>query len=166
MPAPKGNQFWKVRTKQSRDKLFTDPETLWEAACEYFEWATNNPLFEHKATQYQGVPVDMHIEKPRVFTIEGLTLFLGIDRKTYSNYRQKDGYEDFFPIMDAIEATIRNQKYAGAAADIFNANIIARDLGLSDKTETQLSGPEGGPVVISDDPIEAAKAYQAMMEGK
>ena len=43
MGAPKGNQFWKLRSKHGRDKLFTTPELLWQAACEYFEWCENNP---------------------------------------------------------------------------------------------------------------------------
>lgn len=37
-----GNQFWKLRSKHGRDTLFSTPEKLWEAACEYFEWATDN----------------------------------------------------------------------------------------------------------------------------
>ena len=35
---------------------------------------------------------------------------------------------------------------SGAAADMLNANIIARDLGLSDKSE--LTGKGGGPIKI------------------
>ena len=38
MAAPKGNQFWMLRSKHGRDKLFATPEALWEAACEYFQW--------------------------------------------------------------------------------------------------------------------------------
>jgi len=39
-----GNEFWKARSKHGRDKIFTTPEILWEAACEYFEWVADNPL--------------------------------------------------------------------------------------------------------------------------
>ena len=41
MAAPKGNQFWMLRSKHGRDKLFATPEALWEAACEYFQWKTH-----------------------------------------------------------------------------------------------------------------------------
>lgn len=34
-----------------------------------------------------------------------------------------------------VEEIIRTQKFEGAAVGAFNANIIARDLGLSDKKE-------------------------------
>nr|WP_261640834.1 DNA-packaging protein [Erwinia mallotivora] len=35
------------------------------------------------------------------------------------------------------EQIIYNQKFTGAAADLLNANIIARELGLADKREVQ-----------------------------
>jgi hypothetical protein len=35
-----------------------------------------------------------------------------------------------------------------------------------DKQQTEISGPEGGPVKIATDPIEAAKIYQDLMAGK
>ena len=38
MGAPKNNQFWKLRSKHGRDKIFKTPKILWEAACDYFEW--------------------------------------------------------------------------------------------------------------------------------
>ena len=41
--APKGNQFWKLRSKHGRDKLFATPDLLWEAACEYFAYCDKHP---------------------------------------------------------------------------------------------------------------------------
>ncbi len=46
MAAPLGNQFWKLRSKHGRDKIFADPETMWEAACDYFQWCVDTPLME------------------------------------------------------------------------------------------------------------------------
>jgi len=37
MPAPKGNQFWKARSKSGRGKIFRTPKSLWKAAEEYFQ---------------------------------------------------------------------------------------------------------------------------------
>ena len=51
MAAPKGNQFWMLRSKHGRDKLFATPEALWEAACEYFQWCDENPWTTRKAIQ-------------------------------------------------------------------------------------------------------------------
>ena len=43
--------------------------------------------------------------------------------------------EDFLTIISYIEETCYSQKFEGAAADFFNSNIIARDLGLVDKKQ-------------------------------
>ena len=54
MAAPKGNQFWMLRSKHGRDKLFATPEALWEAACEYFQWCDENPcLLDAKKVKEQ-----------------------------------------------------------------------------------------------------------------
>ena len=37
-----------------------------------------------------------------------------------------------------IDSIIRTQKFEGAAADLFNANIISRDLGLVDRQARDL----------------------------
>ena len=68
----------------------------------------------------------------RAMTIAGLCLFLGISHETWSNYRDK---KDFIGVTTWAEQIIYNQKFTGAAADMLNANIIARDLGLSDKKD-------------------------------
>lgn len=46
-----------------------------------------------------------------------------------------DRYSDYVDIIHAIGVEIYEDKYVGATAGVFNANIIARDLGLSDKTD-------------------------------
>ncbi|WP_052704534.1 MULTISPECIES: DNA-packaging protein [unclassified Halomonas] len=137
MAAPKGNQFWKARTKHGRDKLFASADLLWEACCEYFQWVEKHPLWESKAFHNQGEVVTATIPKMRAMTLDGLCLFLDVDRKTWGNWRDD---EDFFPVITRVEAVIRDQKFSGAAADLLNANIIARDLGLSDKQQTEHSG--------------------------
>lgn len=144
MAAPKGNQFWKARTKIGRDKIFKTPDDLWKAACEYFEWVEANPLWEYKVTQYQGCPVSMEVPKMRAMTIDGLCIFLGVNSKYLYQFEDsldkstEDG-KVFSNIIEDIKQVIRNQKLEGAAADLLNANIIARDLGLRDKQEIELS---------------------------
>jgi len=65
----------------------------------------------------------------RAMTIRGLCFYLRVSDETWSNYR-KD--KDFFGVIHEVEQTIYDQKFTGAAADMLNANIIARDLGLVD----------------------------------
>jgi len=131
MPAPVGNQFWLARSKSGRNPIFNNPNELWESCLEYFQWVEDNPLKEQKATQFQGEFIYGEVNKMRAMTIIGLCLFLDIDQSTWKNYREK---KDFFRVTKNAENIIYNQKFVGASADMLNANIIARDLGLSDKT--------------------------------
>lgn len=101
----------------------------------------DNPLYETKAFCHQGVVTYAEIPKMRAMTIGGLCIFLDIDRTTWRDYAER---EDFSQVTTCVEETIRDQKFAGASADLLNANIIARDLGLSDKNE--LTGKNGEPL--------------------
>lgn len=153
MSAPKGNQFWKARSTHGRKPIFPDAETLWEACTEYFEWVEANPLWEDKVMSYQGVNTHEPVAKMRAMTITGLCTFLDISFQAWTEYRTREGFSEIATRVDQI---IRDQKFVGAAADLLNANIIARDLGLADKSEH--TGKDGGPIQtesLSD--LEAAK---------
>lgn len=176
MAAPKGNRFWEVRSKHGRDKTFSDPASLWESACEYFEWVEDNPLegaklFKLKDKEGNDEISEESYSKMRAMTIDGLCLFLGIGVSTWSDYKLKDGYKDFSEVISDVENVIRSQKFSGAAADLLNANIIARDLGLKDSTSNEHSGPNGRPIqtqsaVIATemDPATAAEIYAELMK--
>lgn len=148
-----GNQFWKMRSKHGRDKLFTNPEELWEAACEYFEWCEQNPLIEVDFVGKDATQV--HKPKMRPFTMQGLCLYLDCNTHYFYDFEKalkgKDDElsRDFSYIITRIKETIYNQKFTGAASGFLNANIISRDLGLADKNQQELSGPNGGPIQIS-----------------
>jgi len=129
-PAPIGNKFWEARTKHGRNKLFESPEALWEACIEYFEWVEENPLIEAKVFHAQGKITTAELPKMRAMTIDGLCLFLDIDDCTWQRWR---GEDDFKGVVAKADKVIRSQKFAGAAADLLNSNIIARDLGLAEK---------------------------------
>lgn len=142
MAAPKENQFWKLRSKHGRDKLFATPELMWEAATEYFEWVDSHKWEKTETTvKPNGIDVKT-IPTERPYTITGLCIYLGCNSqyfKTFKAQLPKDE-QDFNTIITRIEEIIYTQKFEGAAVGAFNANIIARDLGLSDKNETKLSG--------------------------
>lgn len=129
-----GNRFWEARSSHGRKPIFDSPEKLWDAATQYFEWNENNPLWEVKSYMYQGAPVQDQIPKMRAMTIEGLCLFLDISKQAWSEYKQRDGFGD---VTREIDDIIRKQKFEGAAAEMLNANIIARDLGLREQTESR-----------------------------
>lgn len=133
MAAPMGNQFWKARSSHGRAPIFPSPEALWEACAEYFEWVEQNPLWESRPFAFQGIVTVEPMPKMRAMTISGLCIFLDIARSTWDEYR---GNKDFSGIVTRVEEIIRTQKFEGASADLLNPNIIARDLGLADKSET------------------------------
>lgn len=160
MAAPKGNQFWKARTKHGRDRLFADHHALWEACCEYFQWVEDNPLYESETVKFQGSASLIEVPKMRAMTLAGLCLFLNVTRETWGQWRKQD---DFSDVVTRVEDVIYSQKFSGAAADLLNANIIARDLGLADKTEVKQSVT--AKVSADMSPQDAAKAYQDLMNG-
>jgi len=161
MSAPKGNRFWMVRSSNGRNPIFDDSEKLWESCIEYFDWVEDNPLHEEKTAQFQGEFIKTSINKMRAMTIAGLCVFLDIDTTTWENYREK---EDFFRVTNKVDEIIRTQKFTGAAANLLNANIIARELGLTDKRD--IGGHAGRlledvNIEISDE--DALKVYMDMI---
>lgn len=146
--APLGNRFWELRSKHGRDKIFDTPSIMWEAACEYFEWCEANPLIEQDFRGKDATKVEL--PKMRAFTLQGLCIYLHCNTKYFNDF--KDGLKGkdddlskgFSEIVTRIIETVYNQKFTGAAAGFLNANIIARDLGLSDKNE--ITGKNGAPL--------------------
>jgi hypothetical protein len=145
MAAPKGNKFWELRSKHGRDKIFTTPDIMLKACYEYFAWCEKNPLIE---VDYRGSnpPVKVKLPKMRAFTIDGLTCFIHVNEDYFNDFEKgiKDKNDeiskDFSRVITHVRGIIRNQKFVGAAAGFLNPNIIARDLGLTDKIDTKHSG--------------------------
>ena len=79
--------------------------------------------------------------KLRAYTLGGFLLYVKASesylRVFKHNLKGKTDKvsKDFLTVIRDIEQTIYNQKFTGASADLLNANIIARDLGLADKQE-------------------------------
>lgn len=144
MAAPEGNQFWKLRAKHGRDTLFETPELLWEAACEYFEWCDSHPLMEAKLASYEGNHSIEDVPKMRVYTLTGLCFYIQCSEAYFRNFKHQNEEKgkDFITVIDHIEKIIRDQKFTGAASGFFNANIIARDLGLKDQSDVTTNGKD------------------------
>lgn len=143
MAAPEGNSFWKARSSHGRAPIFGSADDLWNACAEYFEWIDENPLWEDKLLTFQGSATHEPVAKMRAMTISSLCIFLDISLQTWTEYRKREGFAD---ITSRVDEIIRTQKFQGAAADLLNPNIIARDLGLADKSEH--TGPNGGPMQL------------------
>jgi len=147
MAAPIGNHFWKLRSKHGRDKLFTTPALLWDAACEYFQWVEDHPLYETRGFAFQGIVTKEEFPKMRAMTLSQLCFYLNCSESYFRTFKStlKEEDKDFLTVIHEIESIIYNQKFQGASADLLNANIIARDLGLADSQKVQY--PDGPPVI-------------------
>lgn len=155
MPAPKGNQFWKNRSKHGRNKLFGTPKLLMQAALEYFQWCDSNPWIKKEQLKKPTVIKDKKgnervesiadIPTARPYTLSGLCIYLCVNSQYFIDFKQsiapKEGEKwtkknkDFSEVIHTIEEIIRTQKFEGAAVGAFNANIIARDLGMVDRKD-------------------------------
>jgi len=139
MAAPKGNNFWKLRAKHGRDKIFSSPEMFLDAAYEYLEHCDKNPWNKMEVVrtgQDAGKLLPVPVKRP--YSIEGLCIFLGITSHTFNNYEKDEKYKDFFQVFMHIRDIIENNQMEGATVGAYNANIIARKLGLTDNQRIEV----------------------------
>jgi hypothetical protein len=141
MAPAKGTQFWKLRNKHGRKKLFETPELLWTSACEYFDWCDNNPILSTKSSSStQGTSTEEK-EHQRPYTKQGLFFYLECSDDWLRNFR-KTCNNDFLRVIEAIEQTIENQQVAHAMVGVFNANLVARLNGIKDHSDVTTNGKE------------------------
>ena len=157
MGAPKGNRFWELRSKHGRDALFSNAEDMWNAAVEYFQWCEDNPLIE---VDFRGKEMqEVQLPKMRPFTFQGLCRYLDCNILYFNQFEARIKDEktqeanDLSLVITRIRETIYEQKFTGAASGFLNPNIIARDLGLTDKTDVTTAGEkiQSAPCIILKD---------------
>lgn len=152
----KGNDYWKIREKDGKDKLYT-PEELLKGANDYFEWCIANPWMEAVIVNkpwtehFQDVDKDgktitrkvthpysiAQMPKVRVFTLTGLCSSMGIVVNTFRNYEKAD---DYVHVTTHARQIIATQKFEGAASGFFQQSIIAQSLGLVSKQDLTTKG--------------------------
>jgi len=140
-----GNRFWEARSSHGAKPKFESADALRDACHQYFAWVEENPLYEAKAFAFQGSVTVENLPKMRAMTLQGLCLFIDVTRETWGEW--KKSRPDLSDVQREAEEIIYSQKFAGAAADLLNANIIARDLGLTDKTESNVNVNHTGVMV-------------------
>ena len=134
------------RKYPGRPPKFRTPEDLAEKCEAYFQWVEDNPLHEDKLVTFQGSASHEPVQKMRAMTVAGLCLHLGIGEQTWRDYAAKP---DFSGVTSWADRLIRTQKFEGAAADLLSPNIIARDLGLADKSESKVDANGGLAAVLA-----------------
>lgn len=148
-------QLWERSRPLGRPRKIESAEELEQLCVGYFKWCQANPLYESKLVSFQGASTLERVPKLRAFTLGGLHLYLGIGDDAWRRYRN-DAEGDYRGVCEWAERTIREQKFSGAAADLLNPAIIARDLGLKDTVTTEHVSPDGSMSpgkVLSDEEL-------------
>lgn len=138
MPAPKGNRFWEHALDMGRPPAFETAAELRQACIAYFDWAEANPIRIQHKTVYQGKIKTYTELRPRAMLLIQLCRYIGVSDQAWRNW--KKNRKDLVGVITWAESIIWEQKFQGAAVDMFNSNIIAQELGLKTKTEHTLGG--------------------------
>ena len=152
--------FWKRRTKHGRDKIFKTPEILREAAYDYFQSVIDNPLKSEEIVKYRDYYETAQVNKLKPFTIAGLCIYLGVNSKYFNDFEYSLAGKtdqqslDFSEVITHIKEVIYIQKFEGSASGFFSPAIIARDLGLVDKSATNVRVQIGEFEDWSEDKLE------------
>jgi hypothetical protein len=156
-----GDEYWRRVITVGAPRKFETPEELLAACGDYFDWVENNPL---KSWKVAGKDADLvETKHPRLPTLTGMRLHINISGDCWRKYAQRP---EFAPTCSRVEEHIRQMKLEGASAEIFNPMIIARDLGLKDRSE--VSDPTGASALpsldltlLSDSEVDALEALLA-----
>lgn len=123
-------------------KNIESPEQLYSLFEGYKEYCKQHPKYENFYNHKEGQEVRVSREVP--LTWNGFEIYLRKEKRLakLDDYKaNKDGrYSEYADIIHAIGQEIYEDKFAGASVGIYQHNIIARDLGLSDKKETEVKG--------------------------
>ena len=118
----------------AKHKYIESPEKLWELFKEYVKHEQSNPMKRIEYVGKDGNKVETPLETP--ITFEGFECYLsdkGIieDLGHYSANTDKS-YDSYRTIITRIRNNCFVHNFKGAAVGLFNANLIARKLGISD----------------------------------
>ena len=120
-----------------KKKYIETPEDLWELFEEYVKHESNNPMHKTEYVGKDGEKVRTPLDTP--ITFEGFECYLSDnliinDLGDYSSNKD-NRYIEYATIITRIRKNCFVQNYKGAAVGIFNANLIAKKLGLISKIE-------------------------------
>ena len=114
-------------------KIYSSPKILMEAVLEYFQWCIDNPQ-EKSVTTYdknQGEYVTGIEYLPRMATVTGLSIYLGICRDVWYSYNKIDEYK---PVCNMAADYMDQERITGASNGLLNASFVARYVGLVNRT--------------------------------
>ena len=159
MGAPKGNQFWKLRSKHGRDKIFDDPKILKTEAEKYFEETAQRTWNKEdfiKAGPNAGKKIELETSAP--FLMKGLCVFLGVNIQYFRDFKEglkgmedRKKAEDFSLIVSYIEDIVSIQKLEGGLTGAYNSLMVSQIEELKTRTDITSGDKEIKGVTLSKD---------------
>ena len=129
------------------------PEELFEKFKDYVLWAKEHPIPIVKRVTNTSTKGDIYgsdsLEtKPRLLSIEGFLVHLGTDRNWWDHLDSGKRGEEFLRVKAFIRDFCIGYQKEMASAEIFNANIISRLLGLADKKDITSGGEKIDRIIV------------------
>lgn len=128
---------------KGQPKKIESPDLLWELAEQYFAEIDANPFKINKlitSGDLAGCIVGVPTIRP--YTWSGLGVFCwaaGYNTRLDEYKSNRRGlYGDYAEVVARISERMYAQKFEGAAVGVFNQSIISADLGLVQKTLTEI----------------------------
>jgi len=140
MAKTKNNKNVIVNLPPKKEKYIATPEILWQYFLDYVAHESANPWLKVDYVGQKAEKVVIPLATP--ITMEGFECYLWdkdiiTDISHYASNRD-NRYTAYVPIIKQIRNHCYNQNFKGAAAGAFNANLIARKLGIKDQVDTAI----------------------------
>ena len=130
-----GNERWKNRLRDGREKIYTDPEEAKKIAIEYFNHI-DTTLFQ---TEVASAGKVITTKGREAYTVIGLCNFMGIGKSTFKRYEKGEEYAEFWDVFTCMRAIAEEDQLSGALSGRLNANLVARLHGYADKKEVDVT---------------------------
>jgi hypothetical protein len=148
-----------------------EPDELLEKFQEYIKWAKEHPIpivknVKNTTTKGDTYGSDSLERKPRLLSISGFLVFIGAGSDWWQSL-DRDGAkraEEFSRVKSLIREFCQSYQSEMASADIFNANIVSRLLGLADKKDITSNGDKFKIVVESKEDKEMFENFKNLPE--
>ena len=131
------------------------PDEMLVKFREYVTWAKDNPISIEKnvvntTTKGDTYRSDAVETKPRLISIKGFLVFLGAGSDWWQSLDREDAKrkEEFSRVKSFIRDYCENYQSEMASAEIFNANIVSRLLGLADKKDITSGGEKIDRIIV------------------
>lgn len=120
-----------------KPKYIETPEKLLEHFMNYVKWVAANPRKKEDYVGKDAIRVMRELQRPLTWVGFECWLFDNGIISNLSSYEANadNSYDDYLPIISRIKQYIETDQFEGATVGQYNHNIIARKLGLIEKTE-------------------------------